>query len=68
MITRRRLIPAPGVIKIRLVGDEADISRAAELLTEAGAEVLDASGPRPSRYDPGVRVYLVIRLPARENR
>jgi hypothetical protein len=68
MTTRRKLTPAPGVIKIRLVGDEADISRAAELLTEAGVEVLDESGPRPNRYDPGVRVYLVIRLPAMENR
>jgi hypothetical protein len=68
MTTGRRLIPAPGVIKIRLTGDEADISRAAELLTEAGAEVLDASGPRPNRYDPGVRAYLTIRLPAGENR
>ncbi len=68
MTTRQRLIPVPGVIKIRLIGDEADISRAAELLTEAGAEVLDASGARPNRYDPGVRVYLTIRLPAGESR
>jgi hypothetical protein len=56
------------VVKIRLTGEMADISRAAGLLTEAGAEVLDASGPRPNRYDPGVRVHLTIRLPGGEDR
>jgi hypothetical protein len=63
-----RLASEPGVVKIRLMGERADISRAAGLLTEAGAEVLDASGPRPNRYDPGVRVHLTIRLPGTEDR
>ena len=67
-MTRRQLAPAPGVVKIRLIGEMADISRAAGLLTEAGAEVLAASGPRPNRYDPGVRVHLTIRLPGGEDR
>lgn len=54
--------PAPGVVKVRLSGEMTDISRAAEMLTQAGAEVLDASGPRTNREDPGVRVYLTVRI------
>jgi len=55
-------VPADGVVKVRPSGEMADISRAAELLTQAGAEVLDASGPRANREDPGVRVYLTVRV------
>ncbi len=54
--------PAPGVVKVRLSGEMTDISRAAEMLTQAGVEVLDASGPRTNREDPGVRVYLTVRI------
>jgi hypothetical protein len=56
---------APGVVKIRLSGERADIEQAAGLLARAGAEVLDRSRPRPNRDDPGERVYLTVRLAAR---
>jgi hypothetical protein len=52
----------PGVVKVRLSGERADIGRVAELLARGSTEVLDASGPRPNRYDPGERVYLTVRL------
>ena len=56
---------APGVVKVRLSGDHADIEAAAAALA-GSCEVLDRSGPRPNRYDPGERVYLTIRTgPAR---
>ena len=56
---------APGVVKVRLSGDPADIEMAAAALA-ARCEVLDRSGPRVNRYDPGERVYLTIRTaPAR---
>lgn len=56
---------APGVVKVRLSGDRADIEAAAAALAGI-CEVLDRSGPRPNRYDPGERVYLTIRTgPAR---
>ncbi len=51
---------APGVVKVRLSGDRADIGTVAAVLADA-CEVLDQSGPRPNRYDPGERVYLTIR-------
>ncbi len=53
---------APGVVRVRLSGERADIDRAAGLLAHAGAEVLDTSRPRPNRYDPGERVYMTVRL------
>ena len=49
----------PGVVKVRLSGARADIETAAAALA-ARWEVLDRSGPRPNRYDPGERVYLTI--------
>jgi hypothetical protein len=52
-----------GVVKIRLSGDRAAIQTAAAMLAAAG-QVLDRSGPRPNRYDPGERVYLAIRIGA----
>lgn len=56
---------APGVVKVRLSGDRADIEAAAAALAGV-CEVLDQSGPRPNRYDPGKRVYLTVRTgPAR---
>ena len=53
---------APGVVKVRLSGELADIVRVTERLTQAGAGVLDTHGPRANRYDPGVRVYLTVRI------
>jgi hypothetical protein len=56
---------APGVVKVRLSGHRADIEAVAAMLADT-CEVLDRSGPRPNRYDPGERVYLTIRTgPAR---
>jgi hypothetical protein len=56
---------APGVVKVRLSGDRADIEAVTAVLAGA-CEVLDRSGPRPNSYDPGERVYLTIRAcPAR---
>jgi hypothetical protein len=53
---------APGVVKVRLSGEPEDIDRVAAMLARHGAEVLDTHGPRPNRYDPGVRVYLTVRV------
>jgi hypothetical protein len=55
-------VPAgPGpVVKVRLSGEPAGIAAVLAVLARAG-EVLDRSGPRPNRYDPGERVYLTIR-------
>ena len=56
---------APGVVKARLSGDPADIKVVAEILAAypgAGVEVLDTSAPYPNRRDPGVRVYLTLRI------
>jgi hypothetical protein len=55
---------APGVVKVRLSGQLADINQIAALLADSGAELVDRSGPRPGHYDPGVRVYLTVRAPA----
>jgi hypothetical protein len=55
----------PGVVKVRLSDDRADIDTVAAVLAGT-CEVLDRSGPRPNSYDPGERVYLTIRTgPAR---
>lgn len=54
---------APGVVRVRLSGEPADIDRVAGLLAGQGTEVLDTTGPRPNRIDPGVRMYLTVRLP-----
>ena len=61
-MTRRQPAPAPGAIEVRLSGQMEDIVRVTEMLTQAGAEVLSTHGPRPNRYDPGVRVYLTVRV------
>jgi hypothetical protein len=53
---------APGIVEVRVSGEMADIVRVTEMLGEAGAEVLNTYGPRPNRYDPGVRVYLTVRV------
>jgi hypothetical protein len=67
-VNRKQPAAAPGVVGVRLSGEMADIVAATELLARAGAEVLDMTGPRPNRYDPGVRVHLTVRLPAAEPR
>ena len=52
--------PAPEVIKVRLSGERAGIEAVTAVLARC-CEVLDRSGPRPNRYDPGQRVYLTVR-------
>jgi hypothetical protein len=52
----------PGRVGVRLSGDPAGIE-AAEAVLAAGSEILARSGPHPNRRDPGVRVYLTIRVP-----
>ena len=66
-MTARQPTP-PGTVEVRVSGEMADIIRVAEMLTQGGAEVLATRGPRPNRYDPGVRVYLTVRLPGGEGR
>jgi hypothetical protein len=46
---------APSVVRVRLSGD---LDAAAELLTNAGAQMIERSAPYPNRRDPGSRVYL----------
>jgi hypothetical protein len=56
---------APGVVKVRLSGDPADAEVVAEILAGfpgAGVEVLDRSAPYPNRRDPGVRLYLTLKV------
>ncbi len=62
-MTRPASQRAPGVVKVRLSGDRADIDIVAAVLAGT-CEVLDRSGPRVNRYDPGERVYLTIRIGA----
>lgn len=52
----------PGVVQVRLIGELEDIDAVAEALAGHGVEVIDRSGPRGNRYDPGVRVYLTVRV------
>ena len=52
--------PAPEEVKVRLSGDLADIEAVTAVLARC-CEVLDRSGPRPNRYDPGQRMYLTVR-------
>ena len=56
---------APGVVKVRLSGDVADMDMVTAMLAAAGAEILDQSAPRPNRRDPGERIYLTIRIEAK---
>jgi hypothetical protein len=51
------------VVKVRLIGESADIDSMVEALGNSEAvELIDRSGDRPNRYDPGVRVYLTVRV------
>ena len=52
--------PAPEVVKVRLSGERAGIETVLAVLA-AACEVVDRSGPRPNRYDPGQQVYLTVR-------
>ena len=52
----------PVLTEVRLSGGPADIDAAAAVLA-AGTEIIARRGPYPNRRDPGVRVYLTIRVP-----
>ncbi len=52
--------PALVVVKVGLSGERAGIEAVTAVLARC-CEVLDRSGPRPNRYDPGQRVYLTVR-------
>lgn len=56
--------PEPGAVQLRLLGERADIEMVASLLACAGAEIITRTGPRANRTDPGVRVYMTVRVPA----
>lgn len=54
---------APGVVKIRLSGELADIEAVAAVLGSAlggGIGQIERSVPYANRRDPGVRVYLTV--------
>ena len=54
---------APGVVKVRLSGELADIETVAALLGSGlghGIEQIERSAPYPNRRDPGVRVYVTV--------
>jgi hypothetical protein len=54
---------APGVVKVRLSGELADIEAVAMVLGAGlgqAIEQIERSAPYPNRRDPGVRVYLTV--------
>lgn len=53
-----------GAVQLRLLGEREDIEMLASLLACSGAEILTRTGPRANRTDPGVRVYMTVRIPA----
>ncbi len=58
-----RHVHAPGVVRVRLSGELADVAETADRFTRSvDAEVIEASGPYPNRNSTGVRVYLTLRL------
>ena len=54
---------APGVVQVRLLGSQPELTALAALVGSLpGLEILTARGPRPNRYDPGEQVYLTVRI------
>lgn len=55
--------PAPalaqGTVKVRLLGGEPDVEAVASML---GDVTIERSRPYENREDPGVRVYLTLRI------
>ena len=50
-------------VRVRLIGEPADIEAVAQAVNSSpAAEVLTRSRQKPNRYDPGVRVYLIVRV------
>ena len=57
------------MVKVRLSGEPGGVQALAAVLATGGAvEILDRSGPRANRYDPGQRVYLTVRVTTRDDR
>jgi hypothetical protein len=55
-------VTAPGVVKVRLLGDEAACTVIAAILTASqDAEILTASAPYANDREPGIRLYLTVR-------
>ena len=51
------------VVQVRVLGEVKDIDAlAAALAASPAVEVIHRSGPRVNRRDPGVRVYLTLRV------
>jgi hypothetical protein len=62
-VSRQPKLPlGPGEVEVRISGQWPDIVRATGLLAQVGAEVLQTHGPRQNRRDPGVRVYMTVRV------
>ena len=61
-MNRKQPATAPGAVKVRLIGEREDIYQFAALFALRGIEVLGSDGPRPNRRDPGVRLYLTVRM------
>jgi hypothetical protein len=65
---------APGVVKIRLAGEPADLENLAHLLSRGGActdaaiEVIGESALYANRRDPGYRLYLTVRITTGDQR
>ena len=56
---------APGIVKVRLSGEAADVELLATLLADyagSGLDLLERSSPYPNRRDFGVRVYLTLQI------
>jgi hypothetical protein len=50
-------------VRVRLIGEPADLEAVAGVLDASPvAEVVTRSGHKPNRYDPGERMYVVVRL------
>jgi hypothetical protein len=62
-VSDERAGQAPGVVSVRLSGEQADRDALADILRgHPAVEVITASGPRQNHYDPGQRVYLTVRV------
>jgi hypothetical protein len=54
---------APGVVRVRLLGDTADADVLAAILAASPViEVIDKSAPRLNRREAGVRLYFTVRI------
>ncbi len=67
----RQAGPAPGVVEVRLSGTAEDTATVVSVLerlatglpvTTIALEVLNRSGARANRRDPGERVYVLVRV------